>query len=77
MYKNTQSPNVRECFLTKITLPFSKVGHFSDKPLKTGIQYVILVPVEKPSKPRSYRLFRRFPAQNESSVRDLPLVKQN
>ena len=42
--------------------PFSKVGHFSDKPLKIGIQYVILVPVDKPSKPRSYRLFRRFPA---------------
>ena len=37
----------------------------------------ILFSVAKPTKTKVYRAFRRFPALNESSVRDLPLVKQN
>ncbi len=39
--------------------------------------HAILSPVTKPEKTKVLQGFRRFPAQNESCVRDLPHVKQN
>ena len=39
-----------------------KTSSVYDFPLHFSPKYAILMPVEKPSKPRSYRLFRRFPA---------------
>ena len=43
---------------------------FSSPPCYTNTRY-------KTPKNKVLQGFRRFPAQNESSVRDLPLVKQN
>jgi len=40
-------------------------------------EYAILSHVAQLIKTKVYRACRRFPALNESSVRDLPLVKQN
>ena len=43
---------------------------FLSPPCYTNTRY-------KTTKNKVLQGFRRFPAQNESSVRDLPLVKQN